>query len=227
MNKNEKKSNKDKYEFQKALKQNTRFHFLKYVPVDRYIVRPIASAFAKVMFYTPLTPNQVTYLSFYLGIVSGVLYCFGEPRYFIIAGIILQLSLIFDCVDGMLARSKNMCSRFGAYLDIFLDRIVDFFYVTGIAIGYYIYSGNLILLIAGIFNTALLFLEVTLDYISREYIRSEKAGEGAEAKSLYMFAVFIFTLLNRLDIFIIASIVTFIIINSVRILTFPGLNRGD
>jgi phosphatidylglycerophosphate synthase len=227
MSKKENKSNNNKYEFNKALKQNTLFPFLKYLPADRYIIRPIASLFAKILFHTPLTPNQVTYISFYLGVLSGVLYCFGEPRYFIIAGIILQFSLIFDCVDGMLARSKDMCSRFGAYLDIFLDRLVDFFFLGGIVIGYYVYSGNLKLFIIGILTTALFFLEISLDYITREYCRREKSGEGAEVKSLYMLITFIFTLLNRLDIFILATMVVLIIIIFFRVLTFPGLNRGD
>ena len=209
------------------MKNDTLFPYLKYLPIDRYIVRPVASLFAKVLYHTPFTPNQVTYFSFYLGVLSGVLYCFGEPRYFIIAGIILQFSLIFDCVDGMLARSKDMCTRFGAYLDIFLDRIVDFFFVGGIVIGYYVYSGNLKLLIAGIFTIALLFLEISLDYITREYNRREKSGEGAAVKSLFFVIAFLFTLLNRLDIFIIALLIAMIIIISLRVLTFPGLERKE
>ncbi|MFC2155108.1 CDP-alcohol phosphatidyltransferase family protein [Acidobacteriota bacterium] len=220
-----KKKNSNNFEFNKALKNDTLFPFVKYLPVDRYIVRPAASLFAKILFKTPITPNQVTIFSFYLGILSGVLYCFGEPRYFIIAGIILQFSLIFDCVDGMLARSKDMCTRFGAYLDIFLDRIVDFFFVSGIVIGHYVYSGNMKLLITGIFATALLFLEISLDYITRDYKQREKSGEGAAVKSLFFVIAFVFTLLNRLDIFIIALLIAMIIIISLRVLTFPGLEH--
>ena len=42
----------------------------------------------------------------------------------------------------MLARAKGMTSRYGAFLDLFLDRIADFAVLTGASFGYYRYTGS-------------------------------------------------------------------------------------
>ena len=223
MNTNKKESKG--FEFRKAMKKDALFPFLKYVPVANYIYRPIASLVVRALFNTAITPTQVTYISFFLGILSGIFFCFGEPLYFIIAAILLQVSLVFDCADGMLARSKDMCTRFGGYLDLFLDRIVDFFVFTGIAIGHFVYSGNLKLFIAGVFATALAFLEISLDYITRNYDQRKKTGEGGAVKHIIVFFTSILSFVNRLDIFIFTLLITTIIIISVRVLTFPLLGR--
>jgi phosphatidylglycerophosphate synthase len=197
-----KKENTTNFKFQKSLKDDTWYPYLKYFRVERFFTRPLASLVVRAVYNSKITPNQLTYISFYLGILSGIFFCLGEPRYFIIAGILLQLSSIFDCADGMLARSKDMCTHFGAYLDLFLDRIVDFFSIGGIVIGYFLYSGNLQFFIAGIFTLGLFFLEMTLHYILQGFKKSKKTGECAAARGLINFLMFIFSLINRVDIII-------------------------
>jgi CDP-L-myo-inositol myo-inositolphosphotransferase len=115
----------------------------------------------------------------------------------------------------MLARAKNMTSRYGAYLDIFLDRIADFVVLLGASIGYAKFKGDTRILIFGLLTIALYFLQVSLYYINNIYTRSEKSGEGAEAKSLAVFVIFVFSLLHRPDgfllgVFLLASLGTVI-----------------
>ena len=111
-------------------------------------------------------------------------------------------STIFDCADGMLARAKNMTSRYGAFLDIFLDRIADFAVLLGASLGYSKFKGDTRILVFGLLTIALYFLQVSLYYINNLYTRSEKSGEGAEAKSLAVFVIFVFSLLHRPDGFL-------------------------
>lgn len=222
---NVKKKNVMMFDFRKSLKEESWYPYLQYFRVERYFTRPLASLIVRAVFHTSITPNHLTYISFYLGVLSGVFYCFGEPLYFIIAGILIQLSSVFDCADGMLARSKDMCTHYGAYLDLFLDRITDLFFFGGIVIGYYVYSGNITFFIAGIFAVALAFLEMTLHYVIRNYKKREKPGEAAAARGLIIFVIFILSLLNRLDIIIWALLVGVIIDISYKVLQFPGSNR--
>ena len=136
----------------------------------------------------------------------------------------VQFSTVFDCADGMLARSKDMCTHFGAYLDLVLDRIVDFFIFGGIVIGHFVFSGNLKFLITGIFTTALVFLEMSLYYIIKNYKKREKTGETGGVKILIIFIIFIFSLLNRLDIFILLLLIGVSINIGYKVLTFLAAN---
>ncbi|MFO7979651.1 MAG: CDP-alcohol phosphatidyltransferase family protein, partial [Candidatus Aminicenantes bacterium] len=156
-----KESATSKFDFQKSLKEISDYPFLKYLRVERYFTRPLASLITRAVYRTSITPNQLTYFSFFLGICSGISFYMGSYVFFVLGGILAQLSSIFDCADGMLARSKNLCSEYGAILDIFLDRIADFFVLGGVVIGYYRYSQNLTVLHIGLIALALYFLQTT------------------------------------------------------------------
>jgi archaetidylinositol phosphate synthase len=217
------KGNSRKFDFNKSLKTESWYPYLKYLRVERFFTRPIASLIVRLVYRTAITPNHLTYISFYLGILGGIFFCFGEPLYFIIGGILVQLHSVFDCADGMLARTKDMCTRFGAFLDLFLDRIADFVFWSGIVIGYYIYSGNLNFFIAGIFAVALAFLQMSLHYVIHIYKHCEKPGEAAAARGLIVFNIFVFSLLNRLDILILGFMIGALITTVYKIITFPRL----
>ncbi|NJF26009.1 bifunctional L-myo-inositol-1-phosphate cytidylyltransferase/CDP-L-myo-inositol myo-inositolphosphotransferase [Thermococcus sp. Bubb.Bath] len=68
-----------------------------------------------------VTPNQMTVVTFLLGIFSALLALVNLP----LAGILYQLSSILDGVDGELARAQLRASRLGGYIDSLLDRYVD------------------------------------------------------------------------------------------------------
>ena len=190
-----------KFDFQKSLKEVTPYPILNYLRIERYFTRPLASFIARAVYNTSITPNQLTYVSFFLGICSGVSFFLGEYAFFVLGGILAQLSSVFDCADGMLARSKNLCSEYGATLDIFLDRIADFIAYGGLVMGYFRYSKNLVLFHIGLFSLALYFLQTTLYYLMIMY-KSKKTGLAAEARGFAVFVMLVFSLLNRLDLFI-------------------------
>ena len=155
------------FDFKKSLKHTPRFPILEYFRVERYITRPLASLIVRLIWKTPITPNQVTVLSFITGIVAATIFLRGTPQAFLVAGLITWLASILDCADGMLARSRNQQTRYGAYLDLFFDRITDFFLFSFGVIGHYLYSGNWRLLLLGSIAVALYFLQVTLYYLVR------------------------------------------------------------
>mgnify|MGYP001326250382 CR=1 FL=1 len=75
--------------------------------------------FADVAF---ITPNLLTVLSFALVAVTAWLVAFHDPSWWILAAVLLQLNLTFDCADGQLARYRKTHSAVGSYL----DKITDF-----------------------------------------------------------------------------------------------------
>ena len=99
--------------------------------VDEYIHRPLARRIVSVLVHTPITPNQVTFISGALGVSGGVAFALGvaDRRWCLAAGLLLFLSVVFDCCDGQLARAKQISSTTGAILDGIAD------YAVGIAMG--------------------------------------------------------------------------------------------
>lgn len=84
---------------------------------------------------TPVTPNQLTFFSIFLGVTAGLLWTLGGHLYFIIGGILFQLMYLFDCVDGELARYKHMSSPKGAYLDFIGHYFTAFAMIVGASLG--------------------------------------------------------------------------------------------
>ena len=80
----------------------------------RYLSRPISKLLIK---YIPVTPNQVTIFSFLLGITAGLFLLQGGYKNHFIAGIFAMLYVLFDLMDGEIARAKNMASDLGKWLD--------------------------------------------------------------------------------------------------------------
>jgi CDP-diacylglycerol--glycerol-3-phosphate 3-phosphatidyltransferase len=76
-----------------------------------------------------ISPNAITVSGFILSLLSALAIGSGE----ILAGALLfGLSGLCDTLDGILARVSGKKSRFGAFLDSFLDRYSDFFPLAGI-----------------------------------------------------------------------------------------------
>jgi CDP-alcohol phosphatidyltransferase len=84
---------------------------------------------------TPVTPNQLTFFSIIVGIAAGLFWTLGGHLYFITGGILFQLMYLLDCVDGELARYKNMSSAKGAYLDFIGHYFTAFAMIVGASLG--------------------------------------------------------------------------------------------
>ena len=90
--------------------------------VSYYLSRRISRPLAKLLVSTPVTPNQVSFVSFLIALVSLGLFLSGHNIW---AGLAAQASSTVDGVDGDLARLKGMATRFGGFFDAVLDRYSD------------------------------------------------------------------------------------------------------
>ena len=105
-------------------------------PVNIYIHEPIAKRLVSVLENTFITPNQITYLSVLVGFASGYSFSQGNWETSVMGGILLELTLILDCVDGQLARAKNMASDLGRLIDGIAGYFAYLAVVLGIIFGY-------------------------------------------------------------------------------------------
>lgn len=110
-------------------------------PVDSILgilfYRKISIKISRFLIKTSITPNQITIMSFLIILLAAILFLTGLYLYLIIGAILLHFSLIFDCVDGEIARMKALESKVGVLLDEALDNIGYFLIFLCLAYGVY------------------------------------------------------------------------------------------
>ena len=105
--------------------------------VSYYLNRRVSRPLAKLLVPTPVTPNQVSFASFVIALLSLGLFLSGHNVW---AGLAAQASSIVDGVDGDLARLKGMVTRFGGFFDAVLDRYADVATLAGLTYWSYEYG---------------------------------------------------------------------------------------
>ena len=192
------------FDFQRSLKSSSPRGLLRFVQFDRYINRPLAALIARAAARTGLRPNHLTVAAFAVSVAGALFYLRGDHAGFIAAGLLIYLSTILDGADGMLARSKNLCTRFGAYLDLYLDRITDYLVMGAMATGYYLQSGRHVFYILSLFGLGAYMLQTLLYYLEREFRRIQTgSGASGEFRGLVYLGILVFSLIDRLDLVII------------------------
>lgn len=103
---------------------------------DLIIYRPLAFLLVKIVYPTNITPNQLTLIAVFFGILGGICFGTGRPEYFFIGGILFILYDVFDCSDGQLARIKKNGTKTGRIIDGVADYIATIAAYLGIGIGF-------------------------------------------------------------------------------------------
>ena len=84
----------------------------------KFLIRPLSIPLSLPLIkYTNVTPNHVTVFAFVLVLISAIFFFFGGYFNQIIGGILSFLYIVFDCVDGNIARVKKLKSLKGRWLD--------------------------------------------------------------------------------------------------------------
>ena len=91
-----------------------------------FFLRKISRLITYSLVETRITPNAITLFSIVLGFSAAYS---AASKFYLLGGFLLLLSLIFDCVDGEVARYKDVFSPFGAWLDALSDRVKEFVYI--------------------------------------------------------------------------------------------------
>lgn len=117
----------------------------------------ISYASAKFLSKLRVTPNLLTFAGLFFAIA---LWQFANSW---VAALFLVLSLFFDGIDGSLAILQKKTSKFGAFIDSFVDRISEVFW----ALALYELGAP----------TALVFVALLATYV-QEYIRARSGGLG-------------------------------------------------
>ena len=131
---------------------------------------PVLKTVAKFMVHLGLTADSVTIVGFLLNLAVAAAAAGGR---FLVAGLIMGLSSVFDAFDGAVARQARGPSIFGAFLDSVMDRISESAILLGLAWWYMEQPGR----------AAEILLYVTLvGSLLVSYTRARAEGLGLECK---------------------------------------------
>lgn len=191
------------FDLKGALKPPPSVRLPKIVQLDRLINRPLAALVVRAVRNAGVMPNHLTVAAFVVSAGGAAAFLGGTHRSFVLAAVLIYVGTVLDGADGMLARTKGLCTRFGAYLDLYLDRVTDFLVLGAMVTGYYLESGRLGFYFLSLFGLAAYMLQLVLYYLEREY-RELRTGSGASGdfRGLVYLGIFAFALVDRLDLVI-------------------------
>lgn len=91
-----------------------------------FLDKPLENIAKKI----PIAPNVLTIIGFFVNIFASFILISNLS----IGGMMILAGGLFDVLDGVIARINKKTSRFGAFLDSFLDRYSDAFIFLAIAL---------------------------------------------------------------------------------------------
>ena len=140
-----------------------------------YVARPLAAVLVSLLRATPVTPNQISFLGALIFFGAGAVLALRLDHLGFLIGIgIVELSYLFDCCDGQLARLKGMTSDVGAYLDFFVDEIKAFVLVAAMALRLFHQDSDPTWLLVGMGGVMLVAVATSLTTFVR---RKEYTGQ--------------------------------------------------
>ena len=143
-----------------------------------FVLRRFSKILTWVAVKIGATPNQVTIASFAIGLYAAFLFAQGDFWSILLGAVLLQVSIIVDCVDGELARYTRKFSDLGAWLDAITDRVKEYAVFLGLAYGAFVHHGENLWLLAAILMTIQTFRHLT-DYNFPQVVKAR----DAEAKA--------------------------------------------
>ena len=152
-------------------------------PVSKILNRPISLRISKLLLKTGITPNQISVLSFVIGLAGASFFFVGEYFYLILGAMLVHIHSIVDGCDGEVARLKLRQTKYGGWLDSVLDRYADAAIILGLAYGYWSITGDMTIWIIGFFALIGTFLN---SYTSDKYDSIFKNGDMAKRSKFRM-----------------------------------------
>ena len=181
--------------------------------IDKTITRFFSRQLTRLFLKTPLSPNMITILSLFIGLISAIFFIQGTHQNNMIGAGLLLLSAWVDCTDGEVARLKFLESRIGGVLDIICDNLVHFAVFFAIGMGLYQSTGNNIFVLLGalaVFGSLISFLLLSSSIIDKKEMASANTADPKKKNTLtdtlanrdFIYFLFFMSLIGRVDVFI-------------------------
>lgn len=132
-----------------------------------FVTAPIAIVLNLLVVDWPfLTPNRITSASLICSFIAAIFIIEGSFVFFVIAAFLLNLSLVFDCMDGQMARYRGISSPFGSYYDKVTDQLKIFLIFGATSWAAYQQTGDKTAIFLGFTGVAFYFIRVYVKYLT-------------------------------------------------------------
>jgi CDP-diacylglycerol--glycerol-3-phosphate 3-phosphatidyltransferase len=136
------------------------------IDIRRNLAYRITNPIVRILSKSGITPNAITFINLALNIVAAYVIATGH---FLLGGVLVLVSGLFDLLDGALARFTKQTTKFGAILDSTVDRISEAATLCGLLIWYLGRGGRL--------EIVLIFVVLIGSFLV-SYIRARAEGLG-------------------------------------------------
>lgn len=154
---------------------------------DLFFYRPLAFVFVKMIYRTPITPNQVTVLSGFFGVVAAWMFSIGNAQTLLWGASLYATANILDCADGQLARLQRSGTLLGRIVDGVADYISSIAIFVGIGVGLAARSESAWLLVVAAGASSALHA-LFFDHYQNEFISTVRSERNFLEQEIEKFA---------------------------------------
>lgn len=151
-----------------------------------YVARPPAAIAVWLLAKTPITPNQVTFLSAFVAAGAAAMFALlpGSYLWLVVAALVYEFSFVLDCADGQLARLRQIASPLGHLLDFLMDELKAMLIFACVAARLWQETGDERLLVVGLAGLFCLAAGLSLTSFTRrpEYGAKPPTADGQPAE---------------------------------------------
>lgn len=151
--------------------------------LPKLFVRPLANRIVGLIGETKITPTQVTIFSFIISIMAALFILYPSYKSLFIGALLVQVSWVFDSVDGQLARYKNLSTKFGAWLDDQLDVLKSFLYLMSFSCHFFLLTNSIQFIVWGSI-CSFLFCFLMLFFEKRKSLVVQKEANSVSMSDL-------------------------------------------
>ena len=137
------------------------------IDIRRNLAYRITNPIVGILSKSGITPNALTLINLALNIVAAYVIATGH---FLLGGVLVLVSGLFDLLDGALARFTKQTTKLGAILDSTVDRISEAATLCGLLIWYVPQEGASL-------KIALIFAVLIGSFLV-SYVRARAEGLG-------------------------------------------------
>ena len=150
-----------------------------------WVARPPAAVVVYALRATPITPNQVTFLSAIIAAAACAMFvALPGHAWAIAAALVFELSFVLDCADGQLARLRKTASPLGHLLDFLMDELKAMLLFGAVTVRLWRETGDDRLLLVGLAAGFCLASGISLTSFMRrpEYGAKPPTADGQPAE---------------------------------------------
>ena len=100
-----------------------------------FVLRRASKPVTSLALRLGLSPNRVSLFSLVVGLTAALCFATGSWWGLLAGALLMQASLVIDCVDGEVARFTRSFSDLGAWIDASTDRVKEYAAYAGLAAG--------------------------------------------------------------------------------------------